>query len=176
MAELEATVRVLKKSKNTSEEGRTVMLMIFARVWIFVVVWTPQETVEVLLRHQADVNARDKNWQTPLHVAAANNAVKCAEYIIPCLTNVNVSDRSGRTSLHHAAFNGHLEVLYCLSRDQVHHFCSICVSGRLNQWARAQCPRIFFSFWGAPNWMWWNKFLKLIILLPSQRSTVRENW
>ena len=69
-----------------------------------------QETVEVLLRHQADVNARDKNWQTPLHVAAANNAVKCAEFIIPLLSNVNVSDRSGRTSLHHAAFNGHLEV------------------------------------------------------------------
>jgi len=66
--------------------------------------------VEILLRHQADVNARDKNWQTPLHVAAANNAVKCANYIIPLLSSVNVSDRAGRTSLHHAAFNGHLEV------------------------------------------------------------------
>ena len=66
--------------------------------------------MEVLLRHQADVNARDKNWQTPLHVAAANNAVRCAEFIIPLLSNVNVSDRAGRTSLHHAAFNGHGEV------------------------------------------------------------------
>jgi len=75
-------------------------------VWHF---WM-QDTIEVLLRHQADVNARDKNWQTPLHVAAANNAVNCAQFIIPLLTNVNVSDRSGRTSLHHAAFNGHLEV------------------------------------------------------------------
>lgn len=63
-----------------------------------------------MLRHNADVNARDKNWQTPLHVAAANNAVRCAEYLIPLLTNVNVSDRAGRTSLHHAAFNGHKEV------------------------------------------------------------------
>ena len=71
-----------------------------------------QETVEILLRHQADVNARDKNWQTPLHVAAANNAVKCADYLIPLLTNVNVSDRAGRTSLHHASFNGHSEVCY----------------------------------------------------------------
>ena len=68
----------------------------------------------MLLRHQADVNARDKNWQTPLHVAAANNAVKCADFLIPLLTNVNVSDRSGRTSLHHAAFNGHLEVWYSM--------------------------------------------------------------
>ena len=56
------------------------------------------------------MNARDKNWQTPLHVAAANNAVRCAEALIPHLTNVNVSDRGGRTSLHHAAFNGHKEV------------------------------------------------------------------
>jgi serine/threonine-protein phosphatase 6 regulatory ankyrin repeat subunit A len=72
-----------------------------------------QDTVETLLRHQADVNARDKNWQTPLHVAAANNAVRCAEYLIPLLTNVNVSDRAGRTSLQHASFNGHKEVIVC---------------------------------------------------------------
>lgn len=70
----------------------------------------PQDAVQVLIRHSADVNARDKNWQTPLHVAAANNALRCAEVIIPLLTSVNVSDRGGRTALHHAALNGHTEV------------------------------------------------------------------
>lgn len=70
----------------------------------------PQEAVRVLIRHSADVNARDKNWQTPLHVAAANNALRCAEVIIPLLSSVNVSDRGGRTALHHAALNGHTEV------------------------------------------------------------------
>lgn len=69
-----------------------------------------QEAVQVLLKHSADVNARDKNWQTPLHVAAANKAVCCAEALVPLLSNVNVSDRAGRTALHHAAFSGHLEV------------------------------------------------------------------
>lgn len=64
----------------------------------------------MLIKHSADVNARDKNWQTPLHVAAANKAVKCAEVIIPLLSSVNVSDRGGRTALHHAALNGHVEV------------------------------------------------------------------
>ncbi|KAL0626525.1 Serine/threonine-protein phosphatase 6 regulatory ankyrin repeat subunit B [Plecturocebus cupreus] len=62
----------------------------------------------------ADVNARDKNWQTPLHVAAANKAVKCAEVIIPLLSSVNVSDRGGRTALHHAALNGHVEMVNLL--------------------------------------------------------------
>lgn len=66
--------------------------------------------MQVLLKHSADVNARDKNWQTPLHIAAANKAVRCAEALVPLLSNVNVSDRAGRTALHHAAFSGHLEV------------------------------------------------------------------
>lgn len=75
-----------------------------------VVVLPLQEAVQVLIKHSADVNARDKNWQTPLHVAAANKAVKCAEILIPLLSSVNVSDRGGRTALHHAALNGHIEV------------------------------------------------------------------
>jgi len=40
------------------------------------------------------------------------------------------------------------------------------LQGRLNQWAhwaRAQGRRIFFFLTG-PNWLWWNNFLKLIIL------------
>ena len=49
-----------------------------------------------------------------------------------------------------------------------HEYYYSVVQGRLNQWAhwaRAQGPRISFSFWGAPNWLWWSNFLKLITLL-----------
>ena len=67
--------------------------------------------MEALLRHQADVNGRDKNWQTPLHVAAANNALHCIEYLLPLVSNIDVTDRSGRSSLQHAAYNGHAEVM-----------------------------------------------------------------
>ncbi len=69
------------------------------------------DALQLLLTYYPDAQlARSNRGQTPLHVAAANNAVRCAEYLVPLLTNVNVSDRAGRTSLHHAAFNGHKEV------------------------------------------------------------------
>ncbi|MGH0161946.1 UNVERIFIED_CONTAM: hypothetical protein FKN15_041804 [Acipenser sinensis] len=74
-----------------------------------------EDAVRVLIRHSADVNARDKSWQAPLHVAAANKALRCAEVIIiPLLSSVNVSDRGGRTALHHAVLNGHVEMVNLL--------------------------------------------------------------
>jgi len=79
-------------------------------VFAYAVQFSLQAVVEVLLNHQADVNARDKNWQTPLHVAAANNAISCAELLLPLVASINTSDRGGRTSVHHAAYNGHFEV------------------------------------------------------------------
>ena len=37
-----------------------------------------QRCVRTLLEHQADVNARDKNWQIPLHIVAAHNYLSAA--------------------------------------------------------------------------------------------------
>uniref|UniRef100_A0A672HZM2 Ankyrin repeat domain 52a n=1 Tax=Salarias fasciatus TaxID=181472 RepID=A0A672HZM2_SALFA len=49
-------------------------------------------------------------WQTPLHVAAANRATRCAEALLTQLSNLNMADRTGRTALHHAAQSGFQEV------------------------------------------------------------------
>lgn len=91
---------------------------------------------QVLLKHSADVNARDKSWQTPLHVAVSHKAVRCAEALVPLLSNVNVSDRAGRTALHHAAFSGHLEVrrsvFHCLQISR----CSISACDRCDPFAQ----------------------------------------
>ena len=55
-----------------------------------------QAVVQVLLSHGAAEDARDKNWQTPAHVAAANDAVPCMRLLIPAMSNVNITDRMGR--------------------------------------------------------------------------------
>lgn len=73
---------------------------------------SPQRAVGLLLRRGADANARDKFWQTPLHVAAANRATRCAEALLTQLSNLNMADRTGRTALHHAAQSGFLEVRF----------------------------------------------------------------
>ena len=48
------------------------------------------------------------------HVAAANNAVRCMELLLPKLGNVNITDRLGRTCLHLAAYFGHYEMVELL--------------------------------------------------------------
>ena len=70
--------------------------------------------VEVLLHHQADVNARDKYWRTPFHVAAASNSLGCAAALLARLANINITDRAGRSGLHHAAYCGHREMVELL--------------------------------------------------------------
>ena len=69
-----------------------------------------QRAVGLLLRRGAEANARDKFWQTPLHVAAANRASRCAETLLSQLVNLNMADRTGRSALHHAAQSGFQEV------------------------------------------------------------------
>ena len=64
----------------------------------------------MLLSHGAAEDARDKNWQTPAHVAAANDAVACMRLLIPAMSNVNITDRMGRTCLHLAAYFAHHKV------------------------------------------------------------------
>lgn len=71
-----------------------------------------QRAVELLLKHGAEVNSRDKFWHTPLHMAAANWATGCAEALIPHICSLDVTDKSGRTPLHHASHSGHGKVSY----------------------------------------------------------------
>lgn len=73
-----------------------------------------QRAVVLLLRKGADVTARDKFWQTALHIASANRAMRCTEALLAHISSVNMADRTGRSALHHAAQSGCHEVRHLL--------------------------------------------------------------
>lgn len=65
----------------------------------------------MLLSQGSEVEPRSlRGGQTPLHVAASNRVVRCAEVLLPLVSSVDVVDRNGRTALHHAAYSGDTEV------------------------------------------------------------------
>ena len=68
----------------------------------------------MLLKYNADQKARDKNWQTPGHIAAAQNAVSCMDLMLNNIANVSSGDQGGRSGLHHAAHLGHYEMVELL--------------------------------------------------------------
>ena len=77
---------------------------------LFVLFLFIKEAVSILLEFSADVNSRDKNWQSPLHICAMYNSVESAKLLLPLMSNIDVSDRQSRSALAHAAFHGNLEV------------------------------------------------------------------
>jgi len=58
---------------------------------------------EAAIKHGADVNVRDKNKRTPLHVAVGGNKVKMVELLLNKGANVHLADEVGCTPLHFAA-------------------------------------------------------------------------
>jgi serine/threonine-protein phosphatase 6 regulatory ankyrin repeat subunit A len=70
--------------------------------------------VRILLDYQADVNTRDKNWQTPLHVCSVYNSIECARLLLSYISNIDATDRQGRSALAHAAFNGNIQLVEIL--------------------------------------------------------------
>jgi len=69
-----------------------------------------QAVVELLVEHKADVNARNIQQQTPLHVVAANNSLNSLHSLLAFIDDINITDSAGRTALHHAAYSGHTQV------------------------------------------------------------------
>jgi hypothetical protein len=69
--------------------------------------------IEAIKQHLAagtDVNAKDDNGWTPLHLAAENGRKQVAELLIAKGADVNAKDDNGWTPLHLAVDGGHPEV------------------------------------------------------------------
>lgn len=67
------------------------------------------EEIRGLLEKGADVNAKDKDGYTPLHMAAANGNTETAEVLLELGADVNAKDVDGVSPFLTAASKGHLE-------------------------------------------------------------------
>ena len=67
------------------------------------------DVVRLLLEHGVDVNGRNFQGETPLHIAAANGLVKVVRVLLEHGANVGAEDKKGKTPLHTAAENQYLE-------------------------------------------------------------------
>jgi ankyrin repeat protein len=61
------------------------------------------DTVRLLLRHGADVEAQDESHSTPLHMASSLGIPEIVQLLIEHGSDVNIEDCSHRTPLHHAS-------------------------------------------------------------------------
>ena len=61
------------------------------------------ETIRVLLKHGADVTARDGTYCTPLHLASSKGFPEIVQLLIDHGADLNALDRSRETPLHLAS-------------------------------------------------------------------------
>ena len=69
---------------------------------------------QILIRSQATINSLNKNFQTPLHVASANNKYKIIEYLLEKGANIERMDKDSFTPLLLAAYQGRPQALQLL--------------------------------------------------------------
>ncbi|EAY14725.1 ankyrin repeat protein, putative [Trichomonas vaginalis G3] len=65
--------------------------------------------LEYFLSHGANINEKDKNGKTALHIAAWRDNKETAEVLISHGANINGKDKDGKTALHIAARNNYTE-------------------------------------------------------------------
>jgi ankyrin repeat protein len=67
--------------------------------------------VDALVSNGGDVNRKDFNGRSPLHIAAHNGLSRVCEFLIQHGADINDADSIGWTPLHHAAAEGFPDVI-----------------------------------------------------------------
>ena len=70
-----------------------------------------------LIKNGTDVNAKDDEERTPLHLAIINRHLELGMFLIEYGANVNAKDNYGKTPLHYAAKKGYTEIAEVLVQE-----------------------------------------------------------
>lgn len=80
--------------------------------------------MRLLTASGADVNARNRNGEAPLHYAAAQGYHAVVTYLLAQGADVNVRTRKDHTPLHETAINGHAALARLLMEHAREHRCT----------------------------------------------------
>jgi ankyrin repeat protein len=72
------------------------------------------ETAQLLLQNKANIEAKDKNDETPLHFASFNGHLEIVRLLLQNKANIEAKDEFGRTPLYLASLFGHSEIVRIL--------------------------------------------------------------
>jgi len=73
------------------------------------------DVVQLLLKHGANVDAKDNTDSTPLHLASRCRLLDAIQLLLQNGANVHAQDREGKTAFIVASGRGHQEVMQLLS-------------------------------------------------------------
>jgi uncharacterized protein len=101
--------RLLVEHGATEDAQRLLFALVRADV-------TDRDSLELLLRYGADIDARDSTGAAPLHIAAQNGSVLLVKRLINQGADVNLPDAQGRTPLAIAAARKNRDMVALLER------------------------------------------------------------
>ena len=95
------------------------------------------EQLRILLTsNDVDVNTQDLDDWTPLHCAATEGHLNCAQELLKHGANVNAQDDGGQTPLHQAAINGNLTIV----QEFLKNHATININAKnVNNWTPLHC-------------------------------------
>jgi protein-serine/threonine kinase len=113
------------------------------------------KTCQMILDYsEPQINIRDKNFQTPLHVACFKGHLKVAQLLARSGGDINAIDMNGNTPLHHACLQGHGPVVaWLLTRSP-----GLCIKNNSGKTAEEVSDEIILALF--------HKYLKNTIALP----------